>query len=200
MATSEVSICNLALGKIGAGTIVALDEESTEARACRLHYAPTRDEILRSHRWNFAIKAESLVQSVDKPPFGWAFQYALPTDCLRVLEMNAFDLAQRPGTWEIEGRWVMTDEETCDIKYIRRITDCNQFDSLFADGLALKLAAKIAMPLNGSLNMSEALLGQFEKLVGGRARRTDAFESRPDRRPAWQSSDLVFSRFKQGIT
>jgi hypothetical protein len=46
--------------------------------------------------------------------------------------MNAFDLAQRPGTWEIEGRWVMTDEETCDIKYIGRITDCNQFDSLFA--------------------------------------------------------------------
>jgi hypothetical protein len=85
MATSEVTICNLALGKLGAGSIIALDEESTEARVCRLHYSQTRDEVLRLHRWNFAIRPETLVQSVEAPAFGWAFQYELPTDRLRVL-------------------------------------------------------------------------------------------------------------------
>jgi hypothetical protein len=200
MATSEVTICNLALGKLGAGSIISLDEESTEARVCRLHYTQTRDEVLRSHRWNFAIKSEELVQTVEVPPFGWAFQYALPTDCLRILEMNSYDLAQRPGTWEIEGRYLVTNDTSARVRYIRRITDCNLFDSLFVEALALRVASKIAMPLNGSMGMAESLLGQYEKLTGGRARRTDAFEAMPDRRPAWQASDLVYSRFQQGIT
>lgn len=200
MATSEVTIANLALGKLGAGAIIAMDEESTEARACRLHYAQTRDEVLRSHRWNFAIKSEELVQSVEKPLFHWAFQYELPTDCLRILEMNSWEWAVREGVWEIEGRMLMTDDTPVKVRYIRRVEDCNKFDSLFVEALALKLANKIAMPLIGSITIANTCLEIYEKVTGGRARRTDAFEARPGRRPAWMSSDLVASRFQQWFT
>lgn len=198
MATSEVTICNLALGKLGAGTIIDLDEESTEARVCRLHYAQTRDEVLRSHRWNFAIKPETLVKSATPPTLWWAFQYALPTDCLRVLEMNAWDMSKRHGVWEVEGRYLVTNADTAQIRYIRRITDCNLFDSLFVEALALRLASKIAMPVNGSSSIAGALLTEYEKVTGGRARRTDAFEMRSDRQPAWMYSELVMARFIQG--
>jgi hypothetical protein len=198
MASSEVSICNLALGKLGAGTIIALDEESTEARVCRLHYAQTRDEVLRHHRWNFAIKPETLVRDVEVPIFGWAFAYVLPTDCLRVLEMNAWDMSKREGTWEVEGRWLVTNAETADIRYIQRVTDCNKFDSLFVEALTTKLAAKIALPINGSGAVSQGFLTEYEKITGGRARRTDAFESRSERQPAWMNSELVLSRFIRG--
>ena len=200
MATSEVTIANLALGKIGAGTIIALDEESTEARACRLHYAQTRDEVLRSHRWNFAIHPEQLVQDVEKPKFTWAFQYALPVDCLRVLQMNEWDMSRRSQAWEIEGRRLLTNATTAWIRYIRRITDCNLFDSLFVEALSLRLASKIAPPLNGSLPMAQALMTEYIKVTSGQARRTDAFEIQEDRRPAWMSSDLVASRFQQILT
>lgn len=200
MAASEVTICNLALGRIGAGAIIAMDEESAEARVCRLHYAQTRDEVLRSHRWNFAIRPQTLVQDAAPPEFGWAFKYALPVECLRVLSMNEWDMSRRSRAWEVEGRFLMTNAEDAFIRYISRVTDCSQFDSLFVDALSLKLASRIVTPLNGSLPMAEAYITEYEKVTGGRARRTDAFESREDRHPAWVHSDLVASRFQQLMT
>ena len=195
MAASETTICNLALGKLGARRIIELNEESTEARACLLHYAETRDEVLRHHRWNFAIKRETLVELALPPVFGWGIQYELPSDCLRILDLNGYNLARRPGLWEVEGRILLTNEPNAEIRYICRVTDCNLFDSLFVEALALKLASKIAMPINGSPNMAGQFLGEYERVTGARARRTDAFESNPVRRPAWQNSDLVMARF-----
>ena len=118
MAASETTICNLALAKLGAGKIIALDEESPEAQACRLHYAETRDEVLRSHRWNFATRAQSLTENAVPPIFGWNHQFLLPTDCLRVLELNGWNLTQRPGYWQLEGRMLLCNDEAADIRYI----------------------------------------------------------------------------------
>jgi hypothetical protein len=196
MASSDLTICNLALGKIGARRIIAMDEESNEARVCRLHYAETRDEVLRSHRWNFAVKRETLTLIATEPAFGWKAGFAMPMDCLRVFEVNGWDFSRRESVWEIEGRFVMINEESADIRYIARIEDANLFDSIFIEAFATKLASKIAMPIQGSVQISSEMLGQYEKLVGGKARRTDAFEGRPGRRPAWAGSDLVRSRFQ----
>jgi hypothetical protein len=195
MAATETTICNQALGKLGARRVIDLDEESTEARACRLHYAETRDEVLRAHRWNFAIKRDSLTQLSTPPKFGWAFQYELPIDCLRVFEVNGWELGVRPGFWEVEGRVLLLNEDVANIRYIQRVEDANLFDALFVEALALKLASKIARPINGSSEMSQEFLEEYEKVTGGRARRSDAFEGRPTRQPAWRQSDLVFSRF-----
>ena len=107
-------------------------------------------------------------------------------------------MSKRAGTWEIEGRYLVTNAEVAQIRYIRRVTDCNQFDSLFIEALAVKLASKIALPINGSGAISQGFLTEYEKLTGGRARRTDAFESHSDRQPAWMNSDLVWSRFIRG--
>jgi len=54
---SELDICNMALGKCGVKQITdALLTANTEPRAiqCNLHYAQTRDALLRSHWWRFA--------------------------------------------------------------------------------------------------------------------------------------------------
>jgi hypothetical protein len=195
MSASETTIANIALGKLGARRIIALDEESVEARACLLHYAETRDEVLRHHRWNFAIRREILTQLVTPPKFGWRFAYELPTDCLRVIEMNGEHWGGKKRPWEVEGRALLTNDDQAWIRYILRVTDCNQFDSIFVEALATKLASKIARPLTGSGPLSGEMLTEYEKLTGGRARRTDAFESDPLRVPAWVNSDLVTARF-----
>jgi hypothetical protein len=198
MAASETTICNLALAKLGARTIMSLDDQSPEARSCKLHYAETRDEVLRHHRWNFAIARDDLSQLPDVPISGYSFQYQLPTDCLRMLELNGFDQQSRPGYWEVEGKRLLTNDETATIKYIRRVTDCNLFDAIFVDALAIKIAAKLCKPLTGSITMAEQFLTEYEKLTGGRARRVDAFEKNKSPRPAWVDSALVFSRFGGG--
>jgi hypothetical protein len=195
MAASETTICNIALGKLGARRIIALDEESVEARACLLHYAETRDEVLRAHRWNFAIRRETLTQNATPPAFDWMFAYQLPVDCLRVLQVNRFERGRRIRAWEVAGRLLLTNDETAFVRYIVRVTDCNQFDALFVEALALKLASKIARPLTGSGPLSGEMLTEYEKLTGGRARRTDAFEDSPERTPAWVNSDLVTARY-----
>jgi hypothetical protein len=195
MAATETTVCNQALSKLGAKRIIDLDEESPEARACRLHYAETRDEVLRHHRWNFSILRAELHQLSEPPLYGWEFQYQLPVDCLRVLDVNGWEIGSRPNAWEIEGRKLLMNEETARIRYIGRITDCNLFDAIFVEALALKLAAKLCLPINGSAEMTEQFLTEYHKVVGSLARRTDAFEGRPSRRPAWMQSDLVTSRF-----
>ena len=194
MAATDLGICNLALGKIGARRIIEMQEESNEGRVCRLLYAETRDEVLRDHRWNFAIRRKSLVKLVAPPEFGWAFQYELPTDCLRLLEVNGWHQGRRKGVWEIEGKVVLTNDTEAKVRYVSRVENANRFDSVFVEALATKLASKIAMAINGSSSMTGELLTQYEKLTGPRARRLDAFESNPQRRPVWVDSDLVMSR------
>jgi hypothetical protein len=196
MAATITTICNLALSKIGARKVIDIDEESTEARACKTFFEEVRDDVLRSHRWSFAVTRVTLTQIASEPAFGWRNGFQQPTDCLRVFEVNGWDQARREGHWEIEGRLVMIDEESADIRYIRREVDCNVYDSIFIEAFATKLASAIVMPVNGSGQMSVELLKQYEAVTGSKARKIDAMEGRPRRRPAWQNSDLVFSRFR----
>ena len=61
-ATADVTICNLALGRIGATAITALGEGSDESDQCDLYLTKTRDALLRSHAWRFALKEANLVR------------------------------------------------------------------------------------------------------------------------------------------
>ncbi|MFT3906825.1 MAG: hypothetical protein QM718_11015 [Steroidobacteraceae bacterium] len=60
MATSEVSICNRALIKLGAQTILALTENNTRSRVMAQTYAIVRDAELDRHRWKFSLKRAAL--------------------------------------------------------------------------------------------------------------------------------------------
>ncbi len=194
MATNSTTICNLALSRIGNKRIVSLEEESPEARACRLVFEPARDEVLRSHRWNFATRRASLSRLAEAPGFGWEHQFQLPVDCLRVLQCNGYEPGERHHQWEIEGRVLLADDETAEIKYIAKITDGNLYDAIFVKALAVKIAAEIAKPLAGSSPLGESLLTEYERIVGPLARSADSFESRPKRKLPWVESDLVRAR------
>lgn len=61
---TEVDLCNRALGRLGAASITALDgsDTSDEATQCALHYAETRDALLRRYPWRFACRWVDLVR------------------------------------------------------------------------------------------------------------------------------------------
>jgi hypothetical protein len=81
--SSEVDICNLALGHLRGGRINSLTESSVQARECKLRYALLRDQMLQDSPWQFAgaIKPLSLLVA---ELHGWAYVYSYPVDCLRV--------------------------------------------------------------------------------------------------------------------
>ena len=154
MAT-EVSICSNALRKLGDDPITSLTDDTERARLCNAFYETARDSLLRSHPWNFAITRASLTQLSTTPAYGFAYQYALPTDpyCLRVLEMEYQDYIFKIENLATEGRVLLSDEGTAKILYIGRITDTALFDSLFVDTLTAHLAVKLAYPITNSTTL-----------------------------------------------
>lgn len=194
MPANDTTICNLALSKFGSKRIQSLDDASPEARACKLNYGPTRDEVLRAQRWNFATQRVTLSRLSGAPPFGWSAWYQLPTDCLRVLQLNGWESHEQRDRWEVEGSRLLTDQDTAQIQYIARITDGNLYDASFIKAFACKLAAEICRPLMGSNAMAGDLLSEYERLTSPKARRVDAFEGRPKRKLPWVESDFVQAR------
>ena len=149
MAT-EVSICSNALRRLGDDPITSLTDDTERARLCNAFYTDARDEVLRSHSWNFAITRTSLAQLTTKPAYGFAYQYAIPSDCMRVLSMEHPDYIFKIENEPTHGRVLLTDESTAKILYISQITNTILFDSMFVDTLTSKLAADLAYPVTNS--------------------------------------------------
>jgi hypothetical protein len=87
------------------------------------------------------------------PVYEWSYQYELPTNFLRLVDVweddgtDAVDLR-----WTLEGNRILTNYETCNIKYIKTISDPDDFDPLFAEVMLLRLALKLIPILAGSLS------------------------------------------------
>lgn len=196
---SVVDICNEAMDLLGAATITALTENSKEARLCNRRFETVRDGVLRSHPWNVAITRASLAKDSETPAFGFANQFTLPTDpyCLRVLSFwnSNIDSDVAPYDSEvmfkIEGRKILSNEGTCKITYLARITDTETYDSLLSSTIAHKLAAETAYAITGSTTVSQSMQQLYE-LRMREARSIDAMEGVPDKMIA---DDFVNIRF-----
>ena len=184
--SSVTDICNQALSKVGDELISCLTDSSKQARYCRMLYASTRDAVLRAHPWNFAIDRAELAQLTAAPAYEYTYQFQLPSDCLRVLQMEEVDMV-----FKIEGGKLLTDEGTAKIKYIKRVTDSALFDSLFIAALSARLAAEMAVPLADSKTLAETMWELYLNKIG-EARGIDAQEGTPDDIPAdtWLDSRL----------
>lgn len=211
MATSDVEICNLALIRIGHTTIASLTTGTTASKAatlCALQFPICRDALLRAHPWNFAIARSTLAQDATTPNHEFTYRHALPSDCLKVIrtswEANGFvgvavygfpgqmGYANETIPYRIEGRYLLTNESTVSIEYIARITDVAQFDDLFTDVLAQRIAAEIAMALTDNASLTQGLWKLYtEKLA--EARTTDAQEGTP--REVVDLSPWIAARF-----
>lgn len=116
-----------------------MDEDTRERRAITRCYTMLRDRELRAHSWNFSIKRAVLAPSSVAPAFEFAKAFPLPSDCLRPLP------PARDVDWTIEyhngSKHILTNEGTVIyLRYVSRVTDETQFDPLFADMLACKIA------------------------------------------------------------
>ena len=187
---SEIEICNRSLIKLGEKTILSLDDDTVVARLCNVLYAPTRDYLLRSHPWNFAIKRTEMPRNAADPVYDYAYAYKLPSDCLRVIIPS-----RNMWAYGIEGDTLVTDYPSGHLKYIAQITDPNQFDVSFAEALACKLAAELAVPLTDNDSRHVNMVQLFDMSIV-EARKNDAMEDGPK----WITSEEWLESRRMGVS
>lgn len=181
-AQSSTSIANRALQMVGAAAILALTDNTPEARAANNCYDACRRAELRAHRWNFARKRALLAPSATPPAFGYTYSFPLPTDCLYVPLTNDWD-----SDWEVEGRAILTnsgnspdsatppDGTVLALAYVADVTDPPLFDPLFCEALAARMAVEMVERLTQSNQKAQDMQGRY-KFAIAEASSANAFE------------------------
>ena len=154
---SIVDICNGALNKLGATTILSLTEDSKNARLCNSRYTQVRDALFRSHPWNCLQKRIELAADSVAPAWGFSYQYTLPADCLRLLVILDYD-----SNYKVEGRKVLSNTSSMKILYVARVTDPNEYDELLIETLSAALGADIAYGVTSSSPVTQNMYTLFQ--------------------------------------
>lgn len=159
MAVSETSIANAALTKLGEARITDLADETDVARVLNSRFEAVRDAELRKHRWKFAQKRAELAALVDAPAFGYAYQFELPDDFLRLdsigeaypNDLSDYRTSIDSERYRIEGTVILTDDAgPLPLRYGAKVTDPTKFDTLFVEALACKLAIEVCEKITQS--------------------------------------------------
>lgn len=186
-------VVNRALRLVGASRITSLTDGSTSANTANDIYTEVRDELLRSHPWNFATKRTALAQSATAPAFEFDYAYPLPSDWLRTVSVCDNDAGYGTILFRMEmvggQRCIIASSNQVYLRYVYQVTDPNQMASDFRAALTYALARDLAIPLANSNSLHEKYFKQAAtKLLN--ARSTDALGASPELRPrgSWASS------------
>lgn len=172
---SETDLLNDSLSQIGVNPITAIDDGSIPANHCQRLYPALRDSVLRAHHWNFATKRVQLALEVASPVYGYTYQYALPSDCLKVVSYSGASPANTtlvtdedwiaPWQYRIEGRKLLSNDAEAWITYLSRITNPDEWDSLFYQTIAAWLASKLATAINHDFKMGLSKLEEATRVL-----------------------------------
>lgn len=177
MATSDIQICSNALLSLGAQSINDFGENNDRAMLASNLWPNVRDSVLRSHNWNCCIKRVALAPDATAPDFEYAYQFTLPSDCLRVLSVGE-DAEDQPA-YQIEGGRILCDENPLYLRYVFRNTNAPSYDSMLADVLQQAMAAKMAYAITKSASKEQLEQRKLELLLR-QARAVDGQENPPE--------------------
>lgn len=171
--TSAVDISNRALSKLGQIRITSLTDNSTAAKACNHAYPYVRDAVLRAHVWNCTVSRQALPALTTTPAFGFDYEYQLPSDCIKVLEVDT------SYQWTVEGRKIVTDQAApLNIRYQVQEEDPTQYDPLLVEVISARMAFEMAEELTQSNSKKDAALRDYRELML-EARLRDSQEQSP---------------------
>ena len=162
---TPVEICNLALSWLGAKPIVSLEDDTTEAALCKVNYPVARDVCLERGPWSFAINRANLPLATYTPDHRWSAAFLLPSDAVRVLEVNRLDANDPTRDWAIEGRYIVLNGNECRVKYIKREEDTSVFSPAFSEAVATTLAAFLAPPITENMGLVDRFVQLAEQRV-----------------------------------
>jgi hypothetical protein len=177
MPYTQVSICNLALGRVGAKQFISdINEGTVNGQRCIAIWDAIFQEVLSERDWRFAKIRVQLQLSSTTPLYGYSYAYAVPADFLRFVRprrkppirnllyntgiYHRQDLPVDPWgypyvveTLADGNKYLLIDYDNSDtnrllaINYIRLITDLSQLMPGFVNCLAWRLAEELAISI-----------------------------------------------------
>jgi hypothetical protein len=168
---SEVEIANRALTKLGAARIISFGDDNKQARSISSMFDIVRDSELRAHIWSFSVKRVALPALVSTPDWGYDLQYEVPSDYLRLLQVNDFyngpslDDYRNAATadYVLEGRKILTNfGAPLKVRYIARVEDTTMWDTNFVEAFACKLAFELAEDLTQSNQKKDTAYNEYK--------------------------------------
>jgi len=197
---SQVDIANRALTKLGAARIISFGDDNKQARAVTSMFDIVRDAELRSHIWSFSVRRTALPALTTTPAWGFKYEYDIPSDCLRILMVNdtyggpdMSDYRDKPvADYSLEGNKILTDfEAPLKLRYISRVEDTTEWDSMFVEALACRLAMEMCEDLTQSNTKRELAQSEYTAMLRS-AIRASAVEQPAQAMPdnSWMMSRL----------
>lgn len=191
---SEVDICNMALMKLGANTIVSLQEpENYEAEQCKLWYPICRDAVLEEHTWSWASQRFVLNPTGNDAEWGDDIQYQRPQGVVAVARLyantNTGDLIP-PESWKVEGQHIYSSSAAAYAVCVTRVLDSQRFPGLFAIAVAARMAAELCNSITENTDLS----GQLWREYGQKVREAIASDGLQARREIVRARRLIGAR------
>lgn len=186
---SAVSVCNLALSRIGVlQKITSLADQTPAGVACNAAYDFCRQELIQAFPWGWASSYAQLALVATQPNAEWLYAYQYPTEALFIRRImptpnatqtlpagttpwptwNRSDTDAYPAPYEIGylhgAQVIYTDLINATCKYTFDQGDTTPFTAQFADLFAWRLAMELAYPLANSDERRRFAEAKFDKL------------------------------------
>lgn len=178
--TTQLQLYNLALLRLGESPLASIGSD-TRSTALNNAYAPTRQSLYREFAFRHSQFRATLVEDGTTGGNGWAHIFTLPAGYLRPLAVNPdyrgvgqdlFSVEIVSGTTLV----IATDATTAILLYVKDDETFENWEALFVEALALRMALRTCKLITGSSEREQMLLTEFEKLVLPKASTVDASE------------------------
>jgi hypothetical protein len=151
-----VSICNMALGRLGAGSIETLADGTQLANYCNLFLGNVVEDILGGHDWRALRKRVELAPLVSTPLYDFDHVYQLPSDFVRIIDVDNDD-----EEYSIETDELLTDADEVAITYIYCPgDDLTAVPGYVKKAIASELAYQLSIELRSSESTSQRVLAE----------------------------------------
>ncbi len=155
----------MALSRLGASTITAITDSTSEAILCNTFFDDLADQVMVEGSWSSTIRRASLNRTTNTPTFGYTYEFQLPVDpkCLKVLNID--EDVQGNIEYAIEADKLLTDEGTIKIRYIAQLTDTEDWDVNLRQAFTARLAAELAYPITGEQSKVDFEFNRYIQLL-----------------------------------
>jgi hypothetical protein len=167
----EVTLCNDALARLGEMAIMSLSDQTAEARLCKRYLQVTVREVLRDGVWRCARRRAVLPALAEKPVFGWAEQFELPGDFVRLVELGGKRVGMSDCPFfEIEGSRLLMNCGVAHVVYVRDVLMEGDpgmvcMEPLLARACAVALARKLVFSLQMDAKYVPLLTQEYDNAL-----------------------------------